>query len=227
MSNPGGPPGYVAPSSAQLLRSTLIALVVAAAILVAFVLPSEYGVDPTGVGTALGLTRMGEIKMQLASEAEAELEAEAGAEAEEAMASADAVAASEPEATEPASAVIAPADPVPSAEPATEIDDDWRDETVVLVAPDEAAELKLVMKAGEQAEYSWTAEGGALNFNAHGHGGGQSITYEKGRGAQEGKGTLAAPFDGHHGWFWRNRSRETVSLTLRTRGQYSELTQTR
>src|SRR5215207_2907645 len=60
------------PSSAQLLRSTLIASGVAAALLVTVVLPSEYGIDPTGAGRALGLTEMGEIKSQLADEADAD-----------------------------------------------------------------------------------------------------------------------------------------------------------
>src|SRR5215207_3045436 len=60
------------PSSAQLVRSTLIASGVAAALLVTVVLPSEYGIDPTGAGRALGLTEMGAIKTQLADEAKAD-----------------------------------------------------------------------------------------------------------------------------------------------------------
>lgn len=60
------------PTSKQLLRSTFIALVAAIAILVAIVLPSEYAIDPTGIGRALGLTEMGEIKKQLAEEAAAD-----------------------------------------------------------------------------------------------------------------------------------------------------------
>jgi hypothetical protein len=55
-----------------LLRSTVLAAVSAAAILVAVVLPSEYGIDPTGAGRVLGLTEMGNIKTQLAAEAEAD-----------------------------------------------------------------------------------------------------------------------------------------------------------
>src|SRR5688572_21365851 len=58
------------PSSKQLLRSTVIAIVVATLLLVTVVLPSEYGIDPTGVGRVLGLTKMGEIKTALAAEAE-------------------------------------------------------------------------------------------------------------------------------------------------------------
>jgi hypothetical protein len=48
------------PSRKQLLIGTGVALVVAALILVLFVLPAEFGVDPTGTGRALGLTRMAE-----------------------------------------------------------------------------------------------------------------------------------------------------------------------
>jgi len=44
------------PSTAKLLRSTAIAVITAGALLVTIVLPSEYGIDPTGVGTALNLT---------------------------------------------------------------------------------------------------------------------------------------------------------------------------
>ncbi|MEM9684266.1 MAG: hypothetical protein AAF942_13430, partial [Pseudomonadota bacterium] len=72
MYNANKPAADELPSSAQLLRSTLIAIVAAAAILVTTVLPAEYGIDPTGVGRLLGLTERGEIKMQLAEEAEAD-----------------------------------------------------------------------------------------------------------------------------------------------------------
>ncbi|HAJ46715.1 MAG TPA: transmembrane anchor protein, partial [Alphaproteobacteria bacterium] len=38
------------PTTPQLLRSTAIAIATAAVILVTVVLPSEYAIDPTGVG---------------------------------------------------------------------------------------------------------------------------------------------------------------------------------
>ena len=63
------------PSSQQLLKSTCTAIVTAAVLLVTVVLPSEYAIDPTGIGRALGLSEMGEIKTQLAAEAEADLAA--------------------------------------------------------------------------------------------------------------------------------------------------------
>jgi hypothetical protein len=206
------PPGYEPPSSSQLLRSTLLALALAAVILVAFVLPAEYGIDPTGIGNALGLKRMGDIKQQLADEAHQEA-AEEEAIPPQPEPIAEKVEA--PAAREPEVSAIEPESP------------EWRDEMTISIAPDDAVELKLAMKTNERADYEWTTAAGALNFNAHGHGGDESVTYGTGRGVENDEGTLAASFDGHHGWFFRNRTSETVTLTLRTRGQYSELVRTR
>ena len=76
-------PGTEPPSTRQLVRSTVVALAVAGAILMTVVLPAEYGVDPTGVGRVLGLTQMGEIKSRLATEAAADSAADAKAAEEE------------------------------------------------------------------------------------------------------------------------------------------------
>lgn len=45
------------PTVPQLLRAIGVALGVAAIILVTAVLPAEYGIDPTGIGNAIGLQR--------------------------------------------------------------------------------------------------------------------------------------------------------------------------
>ncbi|MEM1188994.1 MAG: hypothetical protein AAF933_03595 [Pseudomonadota bacterium] len=42
----------------QVLRASMIALVLGSAVAVAVVLPAEYGVDPTGAGRALGLLQL-------------------------------------------------------------------------------------------------------------------------------------------------------------------------
>jgi hypothetical protein len=51
--------------------------------------------------------------------------------------------------------------------------------------------------------------GGAVNFDTHGDGGGESVSYQKGRGVAEDSGVLEAAFDGNHGWFWRKQDRRT------------------
>lgn len=67
------------PSTRQLIRSTVIALFVAIALLVTVVAPAEYAIDPTGVGRLLGMTQMGELKATLAQEAAADASAQPAA----------------------------------------------------------------------------------------------------------------------------------------------------
>jgi hypothetical protein len=49
-----------APSRKKLLIGSAAAIGVAAVALLVFVLPAEYGIDPTGAGAALGLTKLAE-----------------------------------------------------------------------------------------------------------------------------------------------------------------------
>lgn len=195
------------PSTSQLLKSTGVAVVVASAILVTVVLPAEYGVDPTRVGSLFGLTEMGRIKQQLAQEAEAD-------------AAADAQAAAR--ATTPASAP--PASAASTASTATPVPAGTRsDETVITLAPDQGAEIKLVMEEGASARYTWSSSGGRINFDVHADRPGTSYHgYGKGSSQRE-EGVLTAAFTGNHGWFWRNRSGAPVTITLKTDGAYSEV----
>ena len=242
------------PSAERLFRSTALAAAAAIVLLVTVVLPSEYGIDPTGTGGLLGLTSMGEIKQQLAEEAAADREAKAVAAAANADGPAAATATvalddarlvaierrldeiaamlatrAEPRAVAdapPAVAAVAPPPPATAAAPAAPPADLWQDEISIVLAPGQGVEFKLVMSAAAEASFEWTANGGVLNFDTHGDGGGRSISYEKGRSVAEDAGVLIAAFDGNHGWFWRNRMDRDVTLTLRTRGDYVALKRT-
>jgi hypothetical protein len=237
------------PTAAQLRRSTWIAAASALAILGFVILPAEYAIDPTGVGGVLGLTQMGEIKVQLAAEAAADT-AGSGAQGlaelnsrldriETALAALTAPARNAPPAqasideliSQPA--IIAdgladrfeaalPVDPAP-ADPPPPPADAWRDEVSFTLAPGEGTEIKLVMEEGASADFYWSANGAVVNYDTHGDGGGRSVSYEQGRGVPEQDGVLVAEFTGNHGWFWRNRTDADVTMTLRTRGAYSEM----
>jgi hypothetical protein len=63
------------PSAGKLMRSTVVAALIAMALLVTTVLPAEYGIDPTGIGRVLGLTQMGKIKVFMSTVAEPERDA--------------------------------------------------------------------------------------------------------------------------------------------------------
>jgi hypothetical protein len=231
-------------TSSGLIRATLGSALAAGAILVFAWLPAEYGIDPTGVGSVLGLTEMGEIKQQLSAEAEADEAAAAGAPPAPAAvpastdpAIAERLASIEAQlaaiaAVVGATGVAAPA-PAPAPEAAPPVAEapaappvqaaGWRDEVSYTLAPTEGIEIKLVMEEGAVAAFEWTANGGVLNYDTHGDGGGQSISYEQGRAVPEQSGELTAAFTGNHGWFWRNRTGAPVTMTLRTRGDYVEL----
>ena len=189
------------PTNGQLLRATAIAAVAAGAILVTVVLPSEYGIDPTGIGRVGGFTQMGEIKQQLALEGAAN-EARVSAETE----APQTVLAGNPE--------TAPSD---ASEPSSDV-------TTLTLAPGEGVEIKLVMAEDNAVEYDWSALGGTVNFDTHADAPGISYHgYGKGRNSGGEQGTLVAAFDGSHGWFWRNRSGGAVTITLRTQGNYTEI----
>jgi len=99
----------------------------------------------------------------------------------------------------------------------------WRDTITFTLEPGDYTEIKLVMNNGAQAPFNWSATGGQINFDLHAHGNEQSVTYEKGRGATNGNGTIKAKFKGEHGWFWRNRDKSAVTVTLNLNGDYSEI----
>ncbi|WP_240036452.1 hypothetical protein [Halomonas urmiana] len=99
----------------------------------------------------------------------------------------------------------------------------WRDEVSFILTPGEGTEYKLTMEEGAEASFAWETEGGPINFDAHGDGGGNAISYEKGRGVPEDEGDLEAAFTGNHGWFFRNRNDNDVTVVLRLDGNYGEL----
>ena len=202
------------PSTRQLIRSTIAALAAAIAILVAIVLPAEYAIDPTGIGKALGLAEMGKIKGQLAEEAARDRAMDQEAPVPAAPAASNKSSGLWKDVV--ALLLIGPAaaeEPVPAR----------TDETVVTLKPGEGAEVKLVMPKGAKVTYDWTVAGGVVNYDLHGDGNGNATSYAKDRGVPGAQGVLEAAFDGNHGWFWRNRGKADVTVTLRTKGAYSEI----
>jgi hypothetical protein len=188
------------PTKAQLRRSSIIAGIGAVFIGVAVYMPAELGQDPTGVGSLLGLTEMGEIKQQLKEEAEADAELHGGGQSSSLMDDILGLFVSTAHAQEV-----------------------WQDTITFTLEPGEYTEIKATMEEGATLFYEWTSEGGRINFDLHAHAGGQDVTYEKGRGQTEGEGSFETPFAGDHGWFWRNRDDEAVTVTLQLRGDYSAI----
>ncbi|MEH6521180.1 transmembrane anchor protein [Sulfitobacter sp.] len=188
------------PTTAQLRRSTIIAAIGAVAIGVMVYLPAEYGTDPTGVGSILGLSEMGEIKQQLAAEAAADEALHGGDESSSLMNDIFGLFVSSAAAQQ-----------------------GWQDEITFTLAPGASTEIKATMEQGATLAYAWVATGGRINFDLHAHAGEEGVTYETGRGQTSAEGSFETPFAGEHGWFWRNRDKTDVTVTLQLNGSYSEI----
>jgi hypothetical protein len=207
------------PTTRKLVRSTVIAILVAAGLLVTVVMPSEYAIDPTGVGRTLGLTQMGELKIILAQEALAD------AAPPQASAPAPApapVPAPQVVQSQPIAAPVPP--PVPTTDPALKTN-----QMSVTLKPGEGTEIKLEVLKNKTVSYEWTAVGGLVNYDTHGepYNGekGYFHSYNKGKQVKSDKGEFTAIFDGTHGWFWRNRSNKDVTIALKTTGDYLSVKQ--
>lgn len=216
------------PSAVKLIKSTILAAVAASILLVTVVLPSEYGIDPTGFGEISGLKRMGEIKTSLAKEAEIEAQTNVEKSAQLTK-TADAKII---EVTLPAVEVEAPmvitetevTEAIPSPA-ALSIKADQNHEMTFTLAPDEAAEVKVTMTKGAKVTYIWQTDGGKSNFDVHGDSKKLKISYHpyyKGTDSKR-EGTLEAAFDGGHGWFWRNRTKNSLTITIKTSGEYTAI----
>jgi hypothetical protein len=172
-----------------------IALLVAGLVLVMFVLPAEYAVDPLGVGARTGLLALGTTGQQVAA-----LEAAAAGAASGGSGSSQA-------------AIIVPQDTA------------FQQETVTFtLAPREGMEYKYRLDKGSALLYSWTASV-PVNYEAHaepdGAPRGYAQSYEKVSGKARVSGTLTAPFAGIHGWYWENPTDEPITVTLTTAGYYA------
>jgi hypothetical protein len=202
------------PSNDKLLKSTLLAAVTAGVLLATVVMPAEYGIDPTGIGNLIGLKKMGEIRVSLAKEAAADQAKSSGANTEVKQTevkpdAVNAVVASTPQST----GVGAPTP--------------MSNEMQVTLAPDEGAEIKVAMSKGKKVQYAWSTNGGKANFDVHADSQQQGIDYypySKGS-EQRAEGELEAAFDGSHGWFWRNRTSSPMTITLKTKGEYTDIKQ--
>lgn len=183
-------PMIIHASTPQLLKATAVALVAAATLLVSAVLPAEYGIDPIGIGKALGLTAL----HSPAAEAPAET-----------IPAAREVA--------PMQALIQQTTPFQSGEMS------------LTLQPNEGAEVKAQMKAGESFVFSWVSTG-PVNFDMHGekpNDGDNFTSYWKDRGKSEGHGSFTSPFSGSQGWYWKNKGTEPVTVTVKVSGYFEKL----
>lgn len=197
----------------RIWKALAVAAIVAAVVLITVVLPAEYGIDPTRIGRALGLTTMN----QPADDAEPPLDAvidDLLADSENLQAASDAD----------------PRDPLPLPNPAiSQIEAaPAKTQTITIrLGFDEKTEVKAVLGKAKAIVYDWKVEGGEVYVDFHGHdpakGDHYWVRYEEADGIKGRSGSLVSPFAGEHGWFWLNVSEEPITITLTVTGYFDKL----
>jgi hypothetical protein len=184
-----------------LARASLAAAIGAALVLTLFVLPAEWAIDPTGVGKALGLTRMANAEDEEETSPTAAAPVELGV----------------------ASAIEVPPQTMDSIRALTALRTDRKK---IVLAPRSGQEIKAHMKKGDHLVFRWTATA-PVRMDMHGEPtgakGDEFTSYWKQKDLSTAQGQFTAPFDGTHGWFWRNASDVETSIEIETTGFYADL----
>lgn len=187
------------PTLAQLFKALGIALIIAAVILITVVLPAEYDIDPTGIGKALGLTAL------------------------------NAENADDSSTPPPATALPTemPAVIESSARTVTKSEVPFRSEQLsIQLEPGKGIELKAKMRKGDQFVFSWQSDGTKVFVDMHGeraNAGDEFTSYWEEKQSDSAHGAFVAPFDGSHGWYWRNTKTTPVTITIQVSGFYEKL----
>ncbi len=117
---------------------------------------------------------------------------------------------------------VAPPPPPPSRDPAPP-GAGREDQAVVDLPPGKGLEYKFRIGAGEKLKYSWKCGPGELFYDFHGEpkGAAKDVFESYAAGNATGsQGTLTTPFEGTHGWYWKNSGTTSVRVTLDTGGRY-------
>jgi hypothetical protein len=185
------------PSLKSLIIASISATLLAIIILLSAVLPAEYGIDPTGLGKMMGLTA---------------LSAQTNATSQPIAITCPVLP---PQADNQASGSTGTTQKQPQPQ--------WQDSVKIRVPAGKGLEYKFHLLKGAALEYSWATDGAKLYFDFHGEPEGDKTGYFKSfkeSTDNQSNGTLTAPFEGHHGWYWENKTREPVTIILNTKGSY-------
>jgi hypothetical protein len=211
MRDPSDATASSAPSRRTLIKGAAWTFVAAVVVTVLFILPAEFGVDPTGLGDKIGLkamSRAGAPRINTAPRV---------------------VTGSFPD--------IPPEEEFDYFEPEV-LGDPYSRNHVSVFRTDtfeidldvyEQVEYKAVMQQGDALVYSWKlTKGETVYTDFHADPAGDPaypelywIRYAESE-ESSGAGSLVAPFAGNHGWYWLNIEEEPVKITLEVRGFYTD-----
>ena len=159
-------------STTALIKTTIMALILAVCVLISIILPAEYNIDPTGIGHKLGLTDLATPAIEIKQTEDAKFSA---------------------------------------------------DSFEVTVPAGEGVEYKFAMQQYKKLHYEWKTDGQALYFDLHGEPEGDTTGYFESYAIatlSDMKGSFTTPFNGAHGWYWKNTTNKPITIKLKVTGEY-------
>lgn len=104
---------------------------------------------------------------------------------------------------------------------------EFKTETVIInLAMDGSTEYKAIMKQGDAVVFHWKTNRGNVYYDYHGHDaafGDEFFTrYDEGEGSER-SGSMVAPYDGQHGWYFLNIEEGPTTITLNVSGFFDEI----
>ena len=102
---------------------------------------------------------------------------------------------------------------------------EFREDTVRVTVPaNKGVEYKFHLKKFSNLAYDWkTTDSLHIYFDFHGEPAGDTTGYFESfiiATTDQMKGSATVPFDGSHGWYWKNTSNQDVIIELKTSGNY-------
>ena len=197
----------------QLLKSIGIALLIGVLVLLAAVFPAEYGMDPLGTGKLFGF---GKLYQDDTASSSAETDGNTTS-----------VLNFKKLKLEKLGSPASTPKPLEAQNPAPEIQFSPREDTLSVSVPaGKGLEYKFKMLKYGSVKYEWTTDQGIVYIDFHGEvkqaNPPENVFYESYTLAYSNNmaGTFTAPFEGKHGWYFRNDSNRDIIVTLRLKGQY-------
>src|SRR5690606_23157458 len=101
------------------------------------------------------------------------------------------------------------------------------EELTIEIPAEGETEIKLWMTTAKAVTYSWSIDRGTIYSDFHGHtpdaGPNFFVRYIEHQETGGGNGSLVAPFDGEHGWYWLNYNDFPVTVTLTVTGYFDDV----
>lgn len=200
-------------SKKQLLKSVVIAFVIAVVVLVTAVLPAEYNIDPLGIGKLFGFS-----KLYIADDI---------LETDQSDSQTVRLDFKKLKIEKLGSPNTVPK-PIEANNPAPTSQYSVKNDTILVTIPaGKGIEYKFkVLKYGS-VKYEWATNDNTIVYiDFHGEvkqdKPTKNVFYESYTlvYANNMAGTFTAPFEGKHGWYFRNDTKELITVSIRLKGEY-------